>query len=44
MAKSVNKLTLIGFVGADPDCRYTASGAAVTQFDLATTDTWKDKK
>lgn len=43
MARSVNKVILIGNVGQDPDVRFTASGAAVANLSLATTDSWKDK-
>lgn len=44
MARGVNKAILIGNLGADPETRYTASGAAVTNIRLATTDTWKDRE
>jgi single-strand DNA-binding protein len=37
----VNKVTLIGNLGADPEIRYTQSGAAVANLRLATTETWK---
>ncbi|MDA8094384.1 MAG: single-stranded DNA-binding protein [Betaproteobacteria bacterium] len=40
---SVNKVILIGNLGADPEVRYMPSGDAVTSARLATTDTWKDK-
>ena len=36
MAKTINKVELLGRVGADPEMRYTASGTAVTQLRLAT--------
>ena len=36
MAKSINKVELLGRVGNDPEMRYTASGIAVTQLRLAT--------
>ena len=36
MAKSINKVEMLGRVGADPEMRYTASGTAVTQLRLAT--------
>ena len=39
----VNKAILIGNLGADPETRYTASGSAVTNISLATTDSWRDK-
>jgi len=41
--KSVNKVTLIGNVGRDPEVRYMQSGDPVMNFSLATTETWKDK-
>lgn len=40
---SVNKVILVGNLGKDPELRYTASGAAVATFSLATTDRFKDK-
>lgn len=40
---SVNKVILIGNCGKDPETRYSASGEAVTNITLATTDSWKDK-
>jgi len=40
---SVNKAILIGNLGADPELRYTPSGAAVANFNIATTERWKDK-
>ncbi len=40
---SVNKVILVGNLGKDPETRYTADGAAITNITLATTDTWKDK-
>lgn len=39
----INKVTLIGNLGADPEIRYTTDGTAVANFSVATTDTWKDK-
>jgi single-strand DNA-binding protein len=44
MARGVNKVILIGNLGADPETRYTAGGSAVTNVRLATTDSWKDKQ
>ena len=44
MARGVNKVTLIGNLGNDPDCKYLASGNAVTNITLATSETWKDKQ
>jgi single-strand DNA-binding protein len=40
---SVNKVILIGNLGADPEMRYMPSGDAIANFRIATTDTWKDK-
>lgn len=39
----VNKVLLIGNLGADPDLRYIPSGAAVCEMRLATNESWKDK-
>ncbi len=36
----VNKVILIGNLGADPEVRYTQSGAAVANFNIATTEVW----
>ena len=44
MARGVNKVILLGNLGADPETRYTASGSAVTNIRLATTDSWRDKQ
>jgi single-strand DNA-binding protein len=43
MAKSVNKVILLGNVGKDPEIRATASGMVVASFSLATTDRTKDQ-
>jgi single-strand DNA-binding protein len=43
MAKSVNKVILIGNVGKDPELRSTPSGTAVAKFSLATNERFKDK-
>jgi single-strand DNA-binding protein len=40
---SVNKVILIGNLGRDPETRYSADGAAITNIRIATTDSWKDK-
>lgn len=40
---SVNKVILVGHLGADPDMRYMPNGDAVATLRLATTDQWKDK-
>lgn len=44
MARGVNKVILIGNIGADPEVRYTPTGSAVTNITLATTESWKDKQ
>lgn len=44
MARSVNKAILIGNLGRDPEIRYTASGTAVANFTIATSERWKDKE
>ena len=44
MAKSVNKVILIGNLGKDPDVKYTPAGAAVAKFSLATNERYKDKE
>jgi single-strand DNA-binding protein len=43
MAKSVNKVILIGNLGKDPEMRYTPQGTAVAKFTLATNERYKDK-
>ena len=40
---SVNKVFLVGNLGRDAEQRHTAAGRAVSNFTLATTDTWTDK-
>jgi single-strand DNA-binding protein len=40
---SLNRVSLIGNLGKDPEVRYLPSGDAVANFSLATTETWKDK-
>lgn len=44
MAKSLNKVMLIGNLGRDPEVRYTPSGVAVATFTLATNESWKDQE
>jgi len=39
----INKVILIGNLGADPELRYTTSGTAVATLRVATSRTWKDK-
>lgn len=42
MARSVNKVILVGNLGKDPELRYTNSGVAVATFSIATNESWKD--
>jgi single-strand DNA-binding protein len=41
---SVNKVILVGNLGADPETRFLPSGEAVANLRIATTETWKDKQ
>jgi single-strand DNA-binding protein len=43
MARGVNKVILVGNLGADPDVRATSGGTTVANVSLATTDSWRDK-
>jgi single-strand DNA-binding protein len=43
MAGGVNKVILIGNLGADPEVRFTQGGQAVANFRMATSESWKDK-
>lgn len=43
MAGSVNKVILIGHLGADPDIRKTQDGRSIANLRLATSESWKDK-
>ncbi|MBS0433143.1 MAG: single-stranded DNA-binding protein [Proteobacteria bacterium] len=44
MARGVNKVILVGNLGADPETRYTASGSAICTIRIATSESWKDKQ
>ena len=44
MARGINKVILIGNLGADPEIRHMPSGAAVATINIATSETWKDKQ
>ncbi|MEQ8662758.1 MAG: single-stranded DNA-binding protein, partial [Gammaproteobacteria bacterium] len=44
MARGLNKVMLIGNLGADPEMRYTASGSAVANVRLATAESWRDRE
>ncbi|MBW1690573.1 MAG: single-stranded DNA-binding protein [Deltaproteobacteria bacterium] len=41
---SLNKVMLIGYLGADPELRYTPSGSPVANFRIATTEQWTDRE
>ena len=44
MARSLNKVMLIGNVGQDPEIRFTKEGKAVANMSLATSESWNDKQ
>jgi single-strand DNA-binding protein len=44
MARGINKVILIGNLGADPETRYMPNGGAVANVNLATTQSWRDKE
>ena len=39
----INKVILVGYLGGDPETRFTNSGTAVANFSVATSEKWKDK-
>ena len=39
---SVNKVVFVGHLGGDPETRFTPSGAAVANFNIATNESWRD--
>lgn len=41
--RGVNKVILVGQIGADPEVKHTPSGSAVVNLSLATSESWKDK-
>ena len=43
MAGSVNKVILVGNLGADPEIRRTQDGKAIANMSIATSETWRDK-
>lgn len=43
MARGINKVILVGHLGADPESRTMPSGSAVTNIRVATSESWKDK-
>ncbi len=44
MARGVNKVILVGNLGADPEMRYTTGGSGICTFNLATSESWTDKQ
>jgi single-strand DNA-binding protein len=44
MARGINKVIIVGNLGADPETRYSANGTAVTKIRVATSEVWKDKQ
>ena len=44
MARGINKVIIIGNLGADPEVRYTPNGNAVTNLNIATTTNWRDRQ
>lgn len=44
MARGINKVILIGNLGRDPETRYASGGGAVTNFSVATSESWKDRQ
>jgi single-strand DNA-binding protein len=42
--RDLNRVTLMGRVGQDPEVRYTAGGDPIANLSLATSETWKDKQ
>ncbi len=44
MARGLNKVMLIGNLGADPEVRYSAGGSAIANIRLATAESWRDKE
>ena len=44
MARGINKVILIGNLGADPEVRFMPSGGAVANVRVATNETWKDRQ
>ena len=44
MARSVNKVFLVGNLGKDPEVRTTQQGKRIANLTLATSEVWKDKQ
>jgi single-strand DNA-binding protein len=43
MARGINKVILVGNIGKDPETRYMPNGKAVTNFSVATSESWTDR-
>jgi len=43
MARGINKVILVGNLGADPEVRFSKDGGAIANVNVATTDSWRDK-
>jgi len=43
MARGINKVILIGTLGKDPETKNFPNGGSLTQFSIATSESWKDK-
>jgi single-strand DNA-binding protein len=44
MSGSLNKVTLIGNLGAEPDIRFTQDGKPIANLSIATSESWQDKR
>ena len=44
MARGVNKVIIVGALGNDPEVKYSASGSAIANLSVATSEQWKDKQ
>ncbi|NUR22807.1 single-stranded DNA-binding protein [Frateuria sp.] len=44
MARGINKVIIVGNLGADPETRYTGGGTAITSLRIATSEQWTDKQ
>lgn len=43
MSRGINKIMIMGYLGVDPEVRYTPSGSAITNIRVATSESWKDR-
>ena len=44
MSRGINKVILVGHLGADPEFKYTGGGTAICALSVATSESWKDKQ